>query len=101
MTAQEGQGISYSWRSLVRGVQAMKKGTIWREMGDGEQIRIWDDPWIPRGLTRWPIPPRGAVLLTKVSELIDPGTGTWDVHLLKNIFWEDDVKKIMVIPVRN
>jgi hypothetical protein len=85
MAAQEGPGISYSWRSIIRGIQALKKGIIWR-VGDGEQIRIWDDPWIPRGQTRRPITPRGAVLLTKVSELIDPGTGSWDVQLLNDIF---------------
>jgi hypothetical protein len=48
MEAKERPGISYSWRSIVRGFQALKKGIIWR-VGDGEQIRIWDDPWIPRG----------------------------------------------------
>jgi hypothetical protein len=83
MATQEGPGISYSWRSIIRGIQALKKGIIWR-VGDGEQIRIWDDPWIPRGQTRRPITPRGAVLLTKVSELIDPGS--WDVQLLNDIF---------------
>jgi hypothetical protein len=39
MAAQEGPGISYSWRSIIRGIQALKKGIIWR-VGDGEQIRI-------------------------------------------------------------
>jgi len=34
MKVQEGPGISYSWRSIVRGVHALKKGIIWR-VGDG------------------------------------------------------------------
>ena len=40
---QEGPGISYSWRSIVRCVQALKEGLIWR-VGDGSQINIWLDP---------------------------------------------------------
>lgn len=99
MEAKEGPGISYSWRSILRGVQALKEGIIWR-VGDEESIRIWEDPWIPRGVTRRPITPRGAVILTKVSELIDPLTGSWDNELLEDIFREDDVRAIEYIPVR-
>ena len=40
--------------SIVRRVPALKKGLIWR-VGDGTQIDIWSDPWIPDGLTRRPI----------------------------------------------
>jgi hypothetical protein len=98
MKAREGPGISYTWRSIVRGIQALKEGIIWR-VGNGELIKIWEDPWILRGLTRWPITPKGAVILSKVSELIDPST--WDVQLLRDIFWEEDVKDIMAIPVRS
>ena len=71
----------------------MKERNIWR-VGNGEQIRIWEDPWIPRGRTRRPITPGGVVLLTKVSELIDPITGSWDVQLLNDGFWEEDVGDI-------
>lgn len=99
MIVQEGPGISYSWRNIIRGIQALKNGIIWR-VGDGEWIRIWEDPWIPRGQMRRPITPRGAILLTKVSELIDPITGSWDIQLLNDVFWEEDVKEIMTIPVR-
>jgi hypothetical protein len=98
--AREGPGISYTWRSIVRGIQALKEGIIWR-VGNGESIKIWEDPWIPRGLTRRPITPKGAVILSKVSGLIDPSTGSWDVQLLREIFWEEDVKDIMAIPVRS
>jgi hypothetical protein len=35
--------ILYSWRSIVRGVQTLKDGLIWR-VGDGTQINIWTNP---------------------------------------------------------
>ena len=39
MKVREGPGISYSWRSIVRGIQALKEGIIWR-VGNGESIKI-------------------------------------------------------------
>jgi len=53
----------------------LKEGIIWR-IGDGNQVKIWSDPWIPRSETRKVITPRNRSLLTKVAELIDPLTGT-------------------------
>lgn len=97
--AREGPGISYSWRSLLRGLKALENGIIWR-VGDGSQIRIWDDPWIPVGVTRRPRTPRGATLLTRVAELIDPVTGSWDDQLVRDLFWEEDVANILAIPIR-
>lgn len=96
--AVEGPGISYTWRSLVRGLRAMEKGIIWR-IGDGSSVRIWDDPWLPAGRSRRPRTPRGNTILTKVAELIDPLTGTWDVQMVKDLFWEEDAAEILAIPV--
>lgn len=95
----EKKGISYSWRSIVRGIQTLKEGIIWR-VGDGSQIDIWQDPWLPRGVTRKPITPRGRTILTKVSDLIDPVQGNWDKELIEDIFWEEDVKHILAIPIK-
>jgi hypothetical protein len=95
---EEGPGISYSWRSIVRGIKALKAGMIWR-VGDGSHINIWLDPWVPRGVTRRPITPRGQSLVTRGSELIDPVSGDWDQGLIKDIFWEQDVQDILAIPV--
>ena len=95
----EKPGISYSWRNIVRGVQALKDGLIWR-VGDGTQINIWLDPWIPNGVTRRPATPRGHIIVTKVSELIDPTMGEWDSALVKDICWEQDAKNILAIPLK-
>ncbi|KAJ1295804.1 hypothetical protein BS78_01G250800 [Paspalum vaginatum] len=90
-------GISYSWRSILEGVQLLKKGIIWR-IGDGTDTYIWRDPWIPRGSTRSPITPRGSSLLSRVSDLLDPGTGRWDEQLVRDTFWPEDVEDILTIP---
>jgi hypothetical protein len=85
LEAKEEPGISYSWRNIIRGVAALQKGLIWR-IGDGSNIRIWEDPWISHGVTRRPITPRRNVLLTRVSELLDPETSGWDELLVRDIF---------------
>ena len=95
----EGPGISYSWRSIVRSLQALKEGLIWR-VGDGSQINIWLDHWVQNVVNRRPITPRGHTILSKVSELIDPITGDWDKALVQDVFLEEDMKHILAIPVR-
>jgi len=36
--------------------------------------------------------------LTRVEELLEPETGSWDVQLVKDVFWEEDVKYILATP---
>jgi hypothetical protein len=50
-------------------------------------------------MTRKPITPRGASLLSKVEELIDPVTGGWDTQLIRDTFWEEDAQLILAIPL--
>jgi hypothetical protein len=100
LNSGEKPGISYSWRSTVQGLKAVREGMIWR-VGDGTQIKIWEDPWLPRGFTHRPITPRGVTILHRVSDLIDPYTGTWDKELIQDIFWEEDVKHILAIPIKH
>jgi hypothetical protein len=84
--------------SLLQGFRALENGIIWR-VGEGTQIRIWEGPWIPAGVTRRPRTPRGATLLTRVAKLIDP-TGDWDHLLVNDILWEE-AANILTIPIRS
>jgi hypothetical protein len=38
-------------------------------------------------------------MLKMVDELIDPSTGQWDIPLLEQTFWNEDVQAIRAIPV--
>ena len=58
-------------------------------MRSGVTIRIWDDPWLPRGWTRRSITPREQNLLTKVNDLINPITEQRDKELVIQTSWED------------
>jgi hypothetical protein len=92
------KGAAYTWQSIWAGLQTLKRGYIWR-VGDGSNINIWTDSWIPCSCSRKVITPRGHTVYTKVSELIDPITRAWDVELLKSIFNDVDVMRILQIPL--
>lgn len=82
----------------MQAVELLKEGVIWR-VGNGQQINIWDDPWLPRDMTRKPISPKGRSLIQRVDELIDPISEQWDVQLLSQTFWEEDIKLICSLPL--
>jgi hypothetical protein len=98
LEAKPKAGMSYSWRSILGGLEIVKKGMIWR-VGDGVGLNIWSDPWIPREPSRRPITPRGHNILTDVSDLVDPYTGNWDEMLVRDSFWEEDANLILALPV--
>jgi hypothetical protein len=77
-----------------------KRGFIW-QVGNEECIDIWSDPWIPLSPDRKITMPRGAVVYTKVHELLNPYTGTWDEDLLRVLFNAVDVERILQIPINH
>jgi hypothetical protein len=38
---------------------------------------------------------KGAILLNKVSDLINPGMGSWDEELVRELFWSVDANRIL------
>jgi hypothetical protein len=67
-------GSSFTWQSIVAGIQTFKRGHILR-MGNGRSIKIWKDRWVPGMESRKIDSVRGQVLLSTVDELIDPIIG--------------------------
>jgi hypothetical protein len=87
-------GISYSWISILKGAKLFKEEVIWR-IGNGEKVKIWEDPWLPKGSTRKQATPRRSCVLTRVSKLIDSTTGEWNEQLIRDIFWPQDADEIL------
>ena len=50
LEAEAKDGISYTCRSILKGIALFKEGVIWR-VGPGDNIKVWEDPWTPRGDT--------------------------------------------------
>jgi hypothetical protein len=98
LNAKLKSGSSYTWQSIFYGIQTLRRGCIWR-IGEGDQINIWEDVWVPTSPTRKVYTPRGHILLQTVADLINPITGAWNEELLRQIFWPVDVTRILEIPL--
>ncbi|XP_050386228.1 uncharacterized mitochondrial protein AtMg00310-like [Argentina anserina] len=46
MAAKLKAGESYAWRSIMAGRKVLKLG-LRMQVGIGEQINVWSDPWMP------------------------------------------------------
>ena len=46
LDAKESTSASYAWKSILKGRDVISRGALWR-VGDGKQIRIWGDNWLP------------------------------------------------------
>jgi hypothetical protein len=72
-----------------KGLELPRQGVI-KRVGDGTTMNIWSDPWLPKLWCSRPATPRGVTIISKVSELIDPFTGSWDTELVQQTFWPQD-----------
>lgn len=79
-------------------LDVVKKGMTWR-VGDGEGIKIWSDPWIPRDFSRRLITPRRHSILTEVKDLVDPPHRKLDDELVRDTFWAKDANLILALPI--
>lgn len=63
----------------MHGLNLLKKGIIWR-VGNGKQIRIWREPWIPREHTHRVIFHRGRNRIHWVANLLNSEGTVWDYN---------------------
>lgn len=84
---------SYTWQSILHGLELLKKGIIWR-IGCGSQVRI---PWIPRAYSYRVTTRKGRCRLKWVSKLLDINGLDWDYGKLAGIFNLADAEAIAKI----
>ena len=97
--AKEGLGGSYTWKSILKGMEVIRRCAKWR-VGNGETIKLWGDNWLPFLQT----PRLQGSLTTKmqdanVSSPITPSTRQWDLNLLPNDFSDEEAELIKKIPI--
>ena len=70
-------------------------------VGDGNSIRIWEDPWVPELHEFIPSPKNGVNLngIILVSQLFNSNLSGWDVHKLNWWFESSTVDLILKIPI--
>lgn len=68
---------SHGWRSVLIGRDLLLKQLGWM-IGTGEEINIWDDPWLSHSEQLRPIGPSPENYTTlKVSDFLLPDTTEW------------------------
>ncbi|WZZ38588.1 hypothetical protein YC2023_034847 [Brassica napus] len=90
------RNASHGWRSIMAGRELLRKGLGW-SVGDGEQIRIWDDPWLS---SKTPVQPMGPAnpesASLKVKDLLCPLTNKWEIEKIRRLLpqYEDTILRI-------
>lgn len=92
-----GGNASPGLKAINYGLELLKKDIIWR-IGNGQKVRIWRDPWLPRNFSRRPITRRGRCRLKWVSELLDQ-YGNWDALKVNQTFLPIDAEEILKIRI--
>ena len=99
LRAELGSKHSHAWRGIFSALPVVKAGCWW-QVGNGTSICIWTDRWLPRPSTFQVIsPPASLPLDSKISSLINPDSGDWNVTLITQTFLPDDVNSILGIPL--
>ena len=99
MEASDSHSGSYAWQSILKGREVLLKGAKWR-VGSGESINVWLDAWLPPlDHPRIQSPIVEGFEDTKVQDLIDPMTHSWDDCLICGLFNTQEVCLIKSIPL--
>ncbi|CAN1837440.1 Putative ribonuclease H protein At1g65750 [Linum perenne] len=95
LQAEEGYSPSYVWKSVRASQDIIRRGFRWK-IGDGRNVKVWDDPWLredadrfvrsgqEEGLERW-----------CVKDLTRLDGGGWDEEVIDVLFDERDANAIM------
>jgi hypothetical protein len=81
--------------AISHGLELLKKGIIWR-VGNGQNIRVWRDNWLPRLSYMKVFTTRGKKRFRRVSELLDD-QGNWKEAMVRSNFLPIDVEVILKI----
>ena len=97
--AKTGFMPSYTWRSIHEATWMLKKGGYWR-VGNGVDIHIWKDAWLPtqNGNRLW-TPPNALDDDARVLELIDHEHGVWREELIRSCFYPFEASQILALPL--
>lgn len=94
LSAHMGRRPSYAWRSILNAKEVLEEGLVWR-VGNGEEIKIWRDRWLPPHSPYLFFPPNQWLDFdARVSMIIDPSTGWWNLPLVRRLFSPEEAERI-------
>lgn len=85
LEVQPTSSASHGWRSVLVGRDLLTQQLGWM-IGSGEEINLWNDPWLSHNEQQRPFGPAPASLQhLRVSELISPTSCDWDIEKIEAI----------------
>lgn len=96
LSASRKKRASETWRVVLYGREVLLKGTI-KRVGPGSTINIWNDNWLPGGVSLKPLVRLDEALFESVDELFIPGTRSWREDLIRASFVPCDAEEILKI----
>uniref|UniRef100_A0A2N9HKV4 CCHC-type domain-containing protein n=1 Tax=Fagus sylvatica TaxID=28930 RepID=A0A2N9HKV4_FAGSY len=99
MEAKENSRGSFAWKSILGARQLIRSGMWWR-VGDGSQVKVWGDSWLPTLSAPKLISPCPSPLTDlTVEKLIDPNTHSWALGNYEPYLLPFEVAEISRIPL--
>ncbi|XP_013713793.1 uncharacterized protein LOC106417552 [Brassica napus] len=97
LAASNGPRPSYAWRSIQFVKELLVMG-IKKKIGNGKTMSVWVDALIEGEVMRRPLMKNIFVdLLLCVDKLIDEDNRCWNLNILHDLFFEEDVARIVVM----
>jgi hypothetical protein len=88
-----------AWLSIFNARKVLERGLMWR-VGNGDNIQIWQDKWIPKPTTyKIQSPCESMDPLARVNTLIDLTTGWWNYTLIQSSFAKVEADMICSLPL--
>lgn len=101
MNAKLVNNPSLSWRSIWSYKALIKEGYKWN-VGSGENVNIWWDPWIGTGETLLDqLPTDTSLHAMHVRDLVIHGTIRWNFQLVSQIMSPTTTEAIKQVPLLN
>ena len=99
LDASASPNCSYVWKSIMAAIPILKSGCCWR-VGDGSNIRVFMDKWIPNYPTNGVLhPARMEEGGWFVSDLINQEQKMWYSEIIRANFHKEDADAILKIPL--
>lgn len=90
-----GNRPSYEWRSVSFGRELLSEGLV-KRVGNGGSIKVWGELWIDDNGLRAPLMKNAIINIDLlVMELIDVERIRWDKEKLDELFYPEDVARIL------
>lgn len=98
MSAKIGNNPSFLWRGLIATQDILRTGAR-RRVGDGLDINILHEPWLPSSDTPYICSNNPGLVNQRVADLFKIDALEWDSDIIKDMFSEREASLILNIPL--